>query len=70
MSQTKKLAIITDEEILRSKIDPKKIHEEKVLADLKRVGYKFIKWEWQAEDLPSTHIALIVTYDEAKNNWK
>lgn len=66
MIQKKKLAIVTEEEILRSNFDPKKLHEEKVLHDLKRFGHKFIKWEWQTEDLPNTHLALIVTYEEMK----
>ena len=63
MKQTKKLAIISEEEILRCNFDPKKLHEEKVLADLKRLGHKFIKWEWKYETFPSTHLALIVTYE-------
>ena len=63
MIQTKKLAIISEEEIVRSKYDPKKLHEEVVLADLKRFGYKFIKWEWKHESLPNTHLGLIVTYE-------
>jgi len=60
---TKKLAIISEEELLRTKFDFKKAHEEKVLADLKRLGHKFIKWEWKHEILPTSHLALIVTYE-------
>lgn len=63
MKQIKKLAIINEEEIIRSQFDIKKLHEEKVLSDLKRFGHKFIKWEWKHEILPSTHLALIVTYE-------
>ena len=64
MELTKKLAIISEEDILKAKFDPKQLHEEKVLADLKRFGHKFIKWEWRHEILPNYHLALIVTYEE------
>jgi len=63
MKEKKKLAIVSDEEILRCKFDPKKIHEEKVLHDLKRLGHKFIKWEWIHKILPEPHYALIVSYE-------
>ena len=63
MIRTRKLVMIGEEEILRNSFDFRKLYEEKVLVDLKRSGYKFIKWEWKHEIRPSTDLALIVTYE-------
>jgi len=66
MKHTKSLSIISGEELLSAKFDLRQIHEEKVLADLKRYNYKFIKWEWITQDIPNTHVELIVTYEDNK----
>ena len=58
MNITEKLATVGDEEPLIN-FDFKKLHEERVLADLKRLGYKLIKWEWRYEMFPDFHHGLM-----------
>ena len=48
--------MISDERLLNAKSDLKQMHEEKVLADLIRIGCKFITWEWQHEAIPVPHL--------------
>lgn len=63
MKQTRILTTISEEELFRCEFDVKKLNEEMVLGVLKRFGHKFIKWEWRHEITPSTHHALMVTYE-------
>jgi len=63
---TRKLAIISGEELFKTTFDLKTFYEEMVLGDLKILGHKFIKWEWIREVLSTPHLALLVTYEERK----
>lgn len=67
MKQTKQLAIVSDEELLRVTYDIRKLFEEGVLHDLKQHGHKFIKMEWVHKITPNPHYALMVTYEEKVN---
>jgi len=63
MIQTRKLAMISEEEIIGLKFNLKKLYEEHTLHDLKLYGHKFIKWIWVFEIIPENHQALFVTYE-------
>lgn len=68
MIQTKKV-MISGQEFLDDNSDSAKLHENKILGNLKRLGHKFIEFEWKFEALPSVHFNLFVTY-EAKEILK